>query len=105
MTRATTRLILSRLADESLSITAIAREMAMSVRTLQTKLGAEGRRFADLLSGARQNMAMRYLRERISVEEITCLVGFAEPSVFRKAFKKWTGMTPGAYRERASAAR
>jgi AraC-like DNA-binding protein len=50
-------------------------------------------------------MATKYLRERISVEEITCLVGFAEPSVFRKAFKKWTGMTPGAYRARALAAR
>ncbi len=105
VTRATTRLILSRLADESLSIATIAREMAMSVRTLQTRLGAEGRRFANLLSDARENMATKYLRERFSVEEITCLVGFAEPSVFRKAFKKWTGMTPGAYRGRALAAR
>jgi AraC-like DNA-binding protein len=105
VTRATTRLLLSRLADESLSIATIAREMAMSVRTLQTRLAAEGRCFADLLSDARKSLAMKYLRERFAVEEITCLLGFAEPSVFRKAFKKWTGMTPGAYRESALAAR
>lgn len=105
VTRAATRLILSRLADESLSIETIAREMAMSVRTLQSRLGKEGRRFADLLSDVRKTMATKYLRERFPVEEITCLLGFSEPSVFRKAFKKWTGMTPGEYKEHTPAAR
>jgi AraC-like DNA-binding protein len=105
VTRATTRLILARLADESLSIETVAREMAMSVRTLQTRLEAEGRRFADLLREVRENLAAGYLRERLPVEEITCLLGFSDPSVFRKAFKRWTGMTPGKYRERALAAR
>jgi AraC-like DNA-binding protein len=99
-TRAATRLILARLADESLSIRTVASEMSMSVRTLQSRLEAEGHRFGELLSGARESLARRYLRENFSVEEITCLLGFSEPSVFRKAFKKWTGLTPGEYRER-----
>jgi AraC-like DNA-binding protein len=105
VTRATMRLILSRLQDESLSIASVAREMAMSVRTLQTRLGTEGTSFVDLLSGARESLARRYLSENFPVDEITFLLGFSEPSVFRKAFKKWTGMTPGEFREQALAAK
>lgn len=96
--RRATRLILAKLADESLSIRSVARDMSMSVRTFQARLGAEGRRFGELVSDVRRNLAEKYLREGFSVEEITCLLGFSEASVFRKAFKKWTGLTPGEFR-------
>ena len=104
-TRQATRLILSRLADDSLSLRSVAKDMSMSVRTLQARLGAEGRRFGELVGELRLSLAKKYLRERFTVEEITCLLGFSEPSVFRKAFKKWTGLTPGEYREREIVAR
>lgn len=98
-TRAVTRIILSRLDDESLSIEKVAREMAVSVRTLQKRLEEEGVVFSDLLREVRQRLAQKYLRENYSVEQITYLLGFSEPSVFRKAFKKWSGVTPREYRE------
>jgi AraC-like DNA-binding protein len=102
-TQAVTRIILARLDDPSLSIEKVAREMAVSVRTLQKRLEAEGVVFSDLLRDIRRRLAEKYLRENYSVEQITYLLGFSEPSVFRKSFKKWLGVTPGEYRQGASA--
>ena len=98
-TRTVTKIILSRMDDEALSIEKVAKEMAVSVRTLQNRLEGEGVVFSDLFKDIRQKLAQNYLRENYSVEQITYLLGFSEPSVFRKAFKKWSGVTPREYRE------
>ena len=98
-TRAVTKIILSRLDDENLSIDKVAREMSISVRTLQKRLEGEGVVFSDLLKGVREKLAKKYLHENYTIEQITYLLGFSEPSVFRKAFKKWSGVTPKVYRE------
>jgi AraC-like DNA-binding protein len=98
-TRAVTKIILSQLDDEDLSIQKVAKEMAVSVRTLQNHLEAEGVVFSDLLKDVREKLAKKYLHENYTVEQITYLLGFSEPSVFRKAFKKWSGVTPREYRE------
>ena len=94
-----TKILLSQLDDENLSIKKVAREMSISVRTLQNRLKAEGVVFSDLLQEVREKLAKKYLRENYSVEDITYLLGFSEPSVFRKAFKKWSGITPTQYRQ------
>ena len=98
-TRIVTKIILSKLDDEALSINKVAKEMAVSVRTLQKRLEDEGVLFSDLYKDIRQRLAQKYLRENYTVEQITYLLGFSEPSVFRKAFKKWLGVTPREYRE------
>lgn len=74
--------------------------MSISVRTQQKRLEGEDVVLSDLLRNVRQRLAKRYLRENYTVEEITYLLGFSEPSVFRIAFKKWSGVTPGEYRRR-----
>jgi AraC-like DNA-binding protein len=98
-TKTVTKIILARLDDESLSIEKVACEMSVSVRTLQKRLEVEGVVFSDLLRDIRQRLARKYLHENYSVEQITYLLGFSEPSVFRKAFKKWMGVTPREYRQ------
>lgn len=98
-TRTVTKIVLARLDDEALSIDTVARELAVSVRTLQNRLAAEGVVFSDLVRDVRRQLAQQYLRENYSVEQITYLLGFSEPSVFRKAFKKWWGVTPGEFRQ------
>lgn len=100
-TRAVTRIILSKLDDEALSTNKVASELAVNVRTLQKRLEYEGVAFSDLYKDIRQRLAQRYLRENYTVEQITYMLGFSEPSVFRKAFKKWSGVTPREYRESA----
>jgi AraC-like DNA-binding protein len=99
--RRVTKIILARLDDETLTIEKVAKEMAVSVRTLQKRLNGEGVIFSELLQDIRHRLANRYLRENFSVEQITYMLGFSEPSVFRKAFKKWAGVTPGEFRQRA----
>lgn len=74
--------------------------MSISVRTQQKRLEGEDVVLSDLLRNVRQRLAKRYLRENYTVEEITYLLGFSEPSVSRIAFKKWSGVTPGEYRRR-----
>ena len=98
-TRAVTKIILSQLDDEKLSIRKVAKEMSVSVRTLQNRLKEEGVIFSDLHRDIREKLAKQYLHEDYTVEDITYLLGFSEPSVFRKAFKKWSGVTPGQYRQ------
>lgn len=102
-TRDVTRILLARLDDRSLSIEKVAREMAVSVRTLQMRLDEEGTLFSDLLQETRERLAKQYLSENYTVEQITYLLGFSEPSVFRKAFKKWSGVTPKEFRESVAA--
>jgi AraC-like DNA-binding protein len=102
-TRTVTKIILSKLDDEELSINKVAREMAVSVRTLQKRLEDEGVLFSDLYRDVRHRLAQKYLRENYTVEQIAYLLGFSEPSVFRKAFKKWSGVTPREFRESAFA--
>lgn len=104
-TRAVTRIILARLDDDALSIDKVARAMAVSVRTLQNRLADEGVVFSDLHKDIRHRLARKYLQDQYTVEQITYLLGFSEPSSFSKAFKKWSGMTPREYREGSQAAR
>jgi len=99
--RAVTKLILSRLDSPALSIGTIAVEMALSTRTLQNRLKDEGNIFSELLKNIREKLAKKYLHENYSVEDITYLLGFSEASVFRKAFKKWSGCTPKEYRQKS----
>ena len=78
----------------------IANELHMSLRTLQRKLESEGTTFKRLLEETRKGLAIQYMAEsHHSVNEITYLLGFSEASNFSRAFKRWTGQSPSAYRE------
>ncbi|KPK39708.1 MAG: hypothetical protein AMJ69_04945 [Gammaproteobacteria bacterium SG8_47] len=77
----------------------IARALNMSLRTLQRKLREEGATYKELLDGTRRDLATRYIENSsVSVSEITYLLGFSEPSNFSRAFRRWTGKSPSAYR-------
>jgi len=81
------------------SIVFVARHLAVSKRTLQRQLGDESTSFTDILNATRQQLAQHYLSSpSISQGEIAYLLGFQEVNSFIRAFKEWTGNTPGAYR-------
>ena len=76
--------------------------LAMSLRTLQRRLAAADTSFARLLDETRRELAVEYLREPSnSVEETAFLLGFAETASFNRAFRRWTGESPRAYRSKA----
>ena len=78
----------------------VASHLNMSVRSLQRKLKAEGKTFQELLENLRKDAAMNYLQnEEMSIGEVGFLLGYAEPSAFVRAFKRWTGVAPGKWKD------
>lgn len=81
------------------TLTAVARRLRMSPRTLQRRLQHEGTSLQILTDRMRHDLAARYLDEpRASISEVAFLLGFSDVGSFHRAFKGWTGLTPAAYR-------
>jgi AraC-like DNA-binding protein len=77
----------------------LAARLKVSIRTLHRSLAAEGMSYRRLLDQLRLDIAGRHLLDdRMSVAEVAFLVGFSELSAFHRAFKRWTGHTPVAFR-------
>ncbi|MBC8153383.1 MAG: AraC family transcriptional regulator [Bacteroidetes bacterium] len=99
------REIVALLTGEEPTLATVADRLAMGIRTLQLHLKDEGTTYQQVLDEVRKAMAVQHLQEPyLSTTDIAYLLGFAEPSVFFRSFKKWTGETPGAFR-RGSAPR
>jgi len=91
--------IIEGLPDGSPSQEDIAQTLNTSLRSLQRRLRDEDTNFKNLLSETRQQLALQYMRDTSrSIGEITYLLGFSEPSNFTRAFKRWTGKSPGEFR-------
>ncbi|MCH4889556.1 AraC family transcriptional regulator [Acidaminobacter sp. JC074] len=79
----------------------VAKEVAMSSRTLQRKLKEEGTTFIKQLNHTRELMAKNYLiNGTISTEEVAYLLDYSDMYVFMRAFKQWTGQTVKEYRDK-----
>lgn len=80
----------------------VSAEMNMSSRSLKRKLKSVGSSFQFILDNLRKTEAIEYLcHSEQTIDEISRLLDFSDPSNFGRAFKKWTGMSPRAYRSRA----
>ena len=81
------------------SIAHVAETFHLSVRTLSRRLVEEGTTFQSIKDGVRRDIAIQQLSDkRISLTELANRLGFEDLTSFNRAFKKWTGSTPGAYR-------
>lgn len=86
------------------AISRVARELGMSERTLRRRLAESGATFQDIVDGLKKNRALELLANpQVSVEQVAFAVGFTDPHNFRRAFRRWTGSTPGALRKDISA--
>ncbi|WP_425044327.1 AraC family transcriptional regulator ligand-binding domain-containing protein [Primorskyibacter sp. S87] len=79
---------------------AVASALGISNRTLSRRLATEGTDFRTLLDETREGLAREYLKDvNMSFGEIAYLLGFADPSSFSAACKRWTGKTPTELRK------
>lgn len=92
-------LLLEKPAPHCVSMQVAANELMISVRSLHRRLAEEGTSYASLTHEACSVTAKRLIGEEgRSIKETAFMMGFADPNSFHRAFKRWTGTTPGAYR-------
>jgi len=78
----------------------MAEALNVSLRSLQRKLHEQGTSYKDLLDDVRQDLAKQFIHQsHIPLGEISFRLGFSSNSSFARAFKRWTGIPPGEYRQ------
>ncbi|PZU24241.1 MAG: AraC family transcriptional regulator [Shinella sp.] len=81
---------------------AMAGELGLSSATLRRRLRAEGQGFATIRDEVLRERAEQFLSETgDAITQIATELGYSEPGAFHRAFRKWTGQTPGAFRAAA----
>jgi AraC-like DNA-binding protein len=94
-----------RLSDGAPALSDVARHLGMSSRTLQRRLAEQGHSYRTLVDASRRQLAKHLLRKSdFSLIEVAFMTGFADQSAFTRAFKRWSGHTPRAYRLGAATA-
>ena len=87
------------LAAGDIGIDSVARALGLSRQTLYRRLKTEGATFEQLLDGLRRRLGLRFIEdEGMAVKEAAWRLGFSDPAAFSRAFKRWTGRSPGATR-------
>ncbi len=81
----------------------LAEDMNMTVATLRRRLHEEGTSYQSIKDQLRRDLAIGYLsHSKRSAMDIGLELGFSERSAFHRAFKKWTGASPGEFRRQLS---
>lgn len=95
------RAVVAARADGVPSLVEVARAVHLSPRTLKRRLAEHGTTYTQVRDDVRRQRALLLLDNRaLSIGEIAGRLGYTELPNFTRAFRKWTGMTPLAYRER-----
>lgn len=88
-----------QLPEQGADLELLAQTLQLSPRTLQRRLREAGLSFSQLLDETREQLVLHYLRDpALELAEIAFLVGFSEAGSLARAFRRWTGQSPGAYR-------
>ncbi|SIO38734.1 AraC family transcriptional regulator [Chitinophaga niabensis] len=81
-----------------ISLEQMAANFNISPRSLQRKLKEEGVKYQDIADAVRKSLAMHYMASgNYPLKEVSYMLGYNELSAFTRAFKRWTGDTPGSY--------
>lgn len=92
--------IAKSLSDGVPKLDEVAGQLGVGSRTLQRRLAERGHTYQSLVDEARREAALSLVeRGRHSLSEVAFLTGFSEQASFTRAFKRWSGKPPRAYRE------
>ncbi|MFB2537719.1 MULTISPECIES: AraC family transcriptional regulator [unclassified Acinetobacter] len=90
----------NQIGEEMPTLNDVASLLYLSPQTLRRRLAAEGKSYQGVKDALRRDAAIHLLlHPELSLEDVAQQVGFSETSTFHRAFKKWTGVTPGLYRQ------
>ena len=90
----------SHIGEEMPTLNDVAAMLYLSPQTLRRRLATEGKSYQAVKDALRRDAAIHLLlRHDLTLEDVAQQVGFSETSTFHRAFKKWTGVTPGLYRQ------
>ena len=96
------RFLVDALPRDEAGLSAAARALGMSTRTLQRRVRERGVVYAGLVDDVRRHLSRKYLADgNLSLGEIAYLLGYSESSAFNRAYRRWTGRTPSAARRGA----
>ena len=85
--------------DGTAQLPQVARQLRMSTRTLKRRLADRGTTFRELVDDVRRQRALLLIADRgLSIDDIASKLGYTETPNFTRAFRRWTGATPTAYR-------
>lgn len=94
------RLLRRTLAEELPSLELLGQSLAMTPQTLRRRLRDEGQGYQSIKDDLRRDVAIEYLGQpELTLLDIANRLGFSEASTFHRAFKGWTGLSPGVYRQ------
>lgn len=94
------RLLRPHLAGDLPSLEAVSGFLSLTPQTLRRRLHEEGQRFQVIKDDLRRDLAIEFLGcPKLTVLDIASQLGFSDASTFHRAFKGWTGISPGVYRQ------
>ena len=87
------------------SIDTLADEAGLNRRTFQRRLAKQDSCVRDLIGRARQKAAEQMLRTGgLPLNEVAFKMGYTDVAAFSRAFRRWTGVSPGSYRSQLAGA-
>lgn len=93
------RILTAHVLSQGASAAAVASELRMTERTMNRRLEAEGTTFRDLLNEARYDASRQLIgATNLPLTDIALALGYATPSAFTRAFSRWSGDAPSAWR-------
>jgi transcriptional regulator GlxA family with amidase domain len=81
------------------TLESVARSLRLEPRSLQRRLKSERLAFRDLVDDWRRALSL-VTRTRLPLSQVSEAVGYADQSVFTRAFQRWYGDPPLVYRQR-----
>lgn len=88
------------LSEKDISEELVAQPFNVSPRHLRRKLSEACTTYEKLLDEVRMELAIKLIQEnRLNLGRIAFELGFLDPSSFTRAFRRWTNMSPTAFRE------
>lgn len=94
------KVVRNALPDGPPTLRFVSESIGLSEKGLQRELGSYELSYKKLLDSTRHQLAIGYIaNQSIELQELAFLLGFSEQSAFQRAFKRWTGTTPGKYRK------